>query len=142
MKTNQAKPNRTAMFRLRRPRFGIFLTLLLLLPTVLMPRDASAAELRGVLDGQIPEPQLGSPGRQAPGGLHAKWALADGDDSGVPLPDSDDFGPEVLPADSAGAGQEVADRRRRHHDLTNQYGGQSSDVLLLHGAGRQQSAWI
>ena len=33
----------------------------------------------------------------------------------------------------------MADRRRRYHDITNQYCGQSSDVLLLHGAGRQQS---
>ncbi len=40
------------MFRVRYPRFGILLTLSLLLPAVLLLRAANATELRGVMDGR------------------------------------------------------------------------------------------
>jgi len=52
MKRNHTKPSHTSIFRVQCPRFGILLTLSLLLPTVLMPRAANAAELRAVRDGR------------------------------------------------------------------------------------------
>ena len=50
MKPNETIQNHTSMFQARASRFGLLLTLSLLLPTVLLRDAARAAELRGVMD--------------------------------------------------------------------------------------------